>query len=203
MSHTNSTTNYHLPQFIGTDTPGWLTDVNGAMSDIDTAIYARQQAIASVTNDVSSLTSRTGALEGDVADLDADINDPSTGILARLTTDETAINDNATNIGVNTTAIAALNTTVGAMQAKMPVISSVTMAAADWANDEYAFADAAVTVNSIITLGIAVGATAAEMAAFQAANLRPLSVTAGTGFTVHADGTVPSVDIPVTVVREG
>lgn len=203
MSHTNSTTNYQLPQFVGTDTPGWLTDVNGAMSDIDAAIYARQQAIASVTNDVASLTSRTGALETEAAGLSDEINDPSTGILARLTTDESNISDNATNIGINTTNITALNTTVGAMQAKMPVAYDVTMDDAAWSNDEYSFSDEAVTVNSIITLGIAVGATAAEMDAFQKANLRPVSITAGTGFTVHADGVVPSVDIPVTIVREG
>ena len=40
MAHTNSTPNYHLPQFLGTDKPAWLTDVNNAMSDIDTAIAA-------------------------------------------------------------------------------------------------------------------------------------------------------------------
>lgn len=38
MSHTNTTTNYSLPLFIGSDTPAWLTDFNGAMTDIDTAI---------------------------------------------------------------------------------------------------------------------------------------------------------------------
>lgn len=38
MSHSNTTANYHLPQFIGTDTPAWLTDVNGAFEDIDSAI---------------------------------------------------------------------------------------------------------------------------------------------------------------------
>lgn len=35
MAHTNTTTNYSLPQFIATDKPAWLTDFNGAMSDID------------------------------------------------------------------------------------------------------------------------------------------------------------------------
>ena len=35
MSHTNSTTNYALPQFLTTDKPAWLTDVNNAFSDID------------------------------------------------------------------------------------------------------------------------------------------------------------------------
>lgn len=40
MSHTNSTTNYALPQFLTSDKPAWLTDINNAFSDIDTAIYA-------------------------------------------------------------------------------------------------------------------------------------------------------------------
>ena len=40
MSHTNSTTNYSLPQFLTSDKPAWLTDINNAFSDIDTAIYA-------------------------------------------------------------------------------------------------------------------------------------------------------------------
>ena len=39
MAHTNSTTHYEYPQFIGTDKPGWLTDVNTAYSDIDGDIY--------------------------------------------------------------------------------------------------------------------------------------------------------------------
>ena len=42
MSHTNSTTNYSLPQFVTTDKPAWLTDINGAFSAIDTGIYNAQ-----------------------------------------------------------------------------------------------------------------------------------------------------------------
>lgn len=42
MSHTNSTTNYGLPQFLTSDKPAWLTDVNNAFSDIDTAVYNAQ-----------------------------------------------------------------------------------------------------------------------------------------------------------------
>lgn len=38
MGHTNSTVNYNLPQFIGTDKPSWLGDINNAFSAIDTAI---------------------------------------------------------------------------------------------------------------------------------------------------------------------
>lgn len=42
MAHTNSTTHYHYPQFIGTDKPGWLTDINNAFSGIDGDIYSAQ-----------------------------------------------------------------------------------------------------------------------------------------------------------------
>lgn len=42
MSHTNSTTNYGLPQFLTSDKPAWLTDINNAFSDIDTAVYNAQ-----------------------------------------------------------------------------------------------------------------------------------------------------------------
>lgn len=51
MSATNSTTNYHLPIFLGTDVPSWLTDWNSAMSDIDIAIAA-----AKTTADAAQLT---------------------------------------------------------------------------------------------------------------------------------------------------
>lgn len=38
MAHTNSTTNYNLPQFLPTDKPAWLVDVNPAYAAIDAAI---------------------------------------------------------------------------------------------------------------------------------------------------------------------
>ena len=64
MGYTNSTTNYHLPQFIGTDKPSWLGDVNSAMSAIDTqmkvnaddidSLEARMTATETVANSASS-----------------------------------------------------------------------------------------------------------------------------------------------------
>lgn len=42
MSHTNTTTNYSLPQFVTTDKPAWLTDINGAFSAIDTGMNNAQ-----------------------------------------------------------------------------------------------------------------------------------------------------------------
>lgn len=53
MAHTNSTTNYHLPQFISSDKPAWLTDVNTAYSDIDIGMKNAQSAADSAQNDAT------------------------------------------------------------------------------------------------------------------------------------------------------
>ena len=46
MSATNTTTNYNLPIFIGSDKPSWLADFNGAMNAIDTQMKTNADAIA-------------------------------------------------------------------------------------------------------------------------------------------------------------
>lgn len=43
MSFTNSTPNYGLPQYVGTDKPTFLGDFNNAMSKIDTALHNNEQ----------------------------------------------------------------------------------------------------------------------------------------------------------------
>ena len=40
MSSTNHTTNYNLPQYVGSDKPAWLGDINPAFSTIDTQMKA-------------------------------------------------------------------------------------------------------------------------------------------------------------------
>lgn len=60
MGHTNSTTNYSLPQFITTDKPAWLTDVNGAFSDIDTAVYNAKTAADTAQNDATQALTDAG-----------------------------------------------------------------------------------------------------------------------------------------------
>ena len=62
MGHTNSTTNYALPQFLTTDKPAWLTDINGAMSSIDTAIHNAKTAA-----DGAASTAATAALDASTA----------------------------------------------------------------------------------------------------------------------------------------
>ena len=63
MAHTNSTTNYSLPQFVPTDKPAWLTDINGAFSDIDTAVHTAQtKADDAYTNAGTAQGDATSAL---------------------------------------------------------------------------------------------------------------------------------------------
>lgn len=57
MSHTNSTTNFGLPQFITTDKPAWLTDVNVAYTAIDTAMKNNQTAAANAQGDATQALS--------------------------------------------------------------------------------------------------------------------------------------------------
>ena len=68
MSHTNSTTNYALPQFLTSDKPAWLTDVNNAFSDIDTAVYsAKTKADAAFTDAGNAQTDATTAINNAAA----------------------------------------------------------------------------------------------------------------------------------------
>lgn len=62
MSHTNSTTNYNLPQFVGTDKPTWLNDVNGAMSAIDTQMKANADTATSASTTATSAQNAVGNL---------------------------------------------------------------------------------------------------------------------------------------------
>lgn len=88
MSHTNTTTNYNLPQFITTDKPAWLTDVNNAFLAIDTGMNNAQtkadtayadagnaQADATAAATAAAAADAKGA--GAVASI-ADTFDPST-----------------------------------------------------------------------------------------------------------------------------
>lgn len=57
MGHTNSTTNYNLPQFLTTDKPAWLTDINGAFSAIDTGIHNAQEDATTAGNNATQALS--------------------------------------------------------------------------------------------------------------------------------------------------
>ena len=81
MSATNTTTNYSLPLFIGTDKPAWLVDWNSAMTDIDaqmkvnaTAILANETAISGLSTTVSAHTTSINTISGQITTLTTGLN---------------------------------------------------------------------------------------------------------------------------------
>ena len=80
MSATNTTTNYHLPIFIGTDIPSWLVDWNNAMTALDNAIGEALLAGQTAEADVSALESTVTAIQTAVTALTASVNDNTTDI---------------------------------------------------------------------------------------------------------------------------
>lgn len=100
MGHTNSTVNYNLPQFVGTDKPSWLSDVNGAFLAIDTAIAAAKTTadsaaggVASLQNTVGSHTTQIGTLTDTVTAQGGTLNSVTAliGNGTPTTTDQTII----------------------------------------------------------------------------------------------------------------
>lgn len=100
MGHTNSTVNYNLPQFVGSDKPSWLGDVNGAFLAIDTAIAAaKSQAdsaaggVAGLQTTVSGHTTQIGTLTDTVTAQGGTLNSVTAliGNGTPTTTDQTII----------------------------------------------------------------------------------------------------------------
>lgn len=75
MSYTNSTTNYNLPQWVGTDKPTWLNDMNGAFSDIDTAMKANADAASQAYSKAVGVEESLGDVSGDVTGLENRVDD--------------------------------------------------------------------------------------------------------------------------------
>ena len=62
MSHTNTTPNYNLPQFVGTDKPAWLTDINQAFSSIDTAIKSASDTANTANGNATTANNSIGTI---------------------------------------------------------------------------------------------------------------------------------------------
>lgn len=84
MSHTNSTTNYSLPQFVGTDKPAWLTDINGAFSAIDTAVKNASDAATTAGTNATTANTSIGTLSNlnttEKTNLVGAVNEVNTGL---------------------------------------------------------------------------------------------------------------------------
>lgn len=97
MAATNTTSNYDLPLFLGTDKPSWLVDWNGAMNAIDEALHELSQGQASgvtkqyVDDKISTVTSSIQAVSKQVETIQSSI----TSLTARIK----AIEDNYISVG--------------------------------------------------------------------------------------------------------
>lgn len=79
MSHTHSTENYNLPQFMGSDIPDWLTDVNKGYTDIDAGMQANKVLASTATEKANNNTTSIQLLNERVNTIsnglgDADVN---------------------------------------------------------------------------------------------------------------------------------
>lgn len=63
MSSTNHTTNYNLPQFVGSDKPAWLGDINPAFEAIDTQMKANATTAAQGVSDAGTAATAAGAAQ--------------------------------------------------------------------------------------------------------------------------------------------
>lgn len=136
MSSTNKTSNLELSQFIGTDSPKWLTDYNSDMQKIDAGVAAVQtqanatdlvvsghtSSIQSNTQSISDQQTAITALRSDVTAAQGSINTINSliGNGEPTTTDKTiigAINELAAEIqpsgGVAASSVSYDNTTSG------------------------------------------------------------------------------------------
>ena len=124
MGHTNSTPNYALPQFLGSDKPAWLTDVNQAYSAIDTAIKNAADAASGAASTASS--AGTAASNASTAAANAQATATAAG------------NQASTNAGAITTLqsrCAALESAVSALNGYKHIVNSYTESG--WRIDEY------------------------------------------------------------------
>lgn len=135
MAHTNSTPNYELPQFVGSDILNPLTDLNGAFSDIDTDMKNIADAAGAAGDGVTALGTRMNTAEGKITaletqngtevltttaqtlsgainEIDAEINTANTGILARVNTLSNDINNESTGLKVKVNALEEADTAI-------------------------------------------------------------------------------------------
>lgn len=95
MGATNHTTNYNLPQFVGSDKPTWLGDVNGAMNLIDAQMKSNNDlgTLAKTTADSAQENANTAIGTANQAELDArGANETATTALQKALTNEANIN---------------------------------------------------------------------------------------------------------------
>lgn len=108
MGATNHTTNYNLPQFVGSDKPTWLGDFNSAMSAIDTQMKANDTLAntAKTTADTALINSSTAQTTANNAQTKADKADTTANsALNKALQNETDVTNLKTSITHSTNEI--------------------------------------------------------------------------------------------------
>ena len=189
MSHTNSTSHYSLPQFVGSDIPTWLGDFNSAMTAIDNGIHsaattagsASTTAAQASTDAAAAQASANSAINSAAAASQA-ANNAAAAVTAekeRAEAAETAITNSIPSTTVN-----------------------ITLYAETWRDGTYTITSDLITSSSNQEIVTAVGITAEQYNALSAAMIVDGGQSAGS-MTLKALGTVPTIDIPVRVIYRG
>lgn len=105
---------------------------------------------------------------------------------------------NATNSAVN-----ANSTSISALQQKIKTTAKqITLTAASWSNGSYTISDSLITASSIQEIIPATNISADQYKALVKASIVATGQSAGS-ITIKAFGTVPSINIPITVIFRG
>ena len=149
MGHTNSTANYNLPQFIGTDKPSWLGDINNAFSAIDTAI-------ANAASTATTADGKADALGTTVSGHTTQIGTLSNTVTSQGNTlnTVTALIGNGTPTTTDQTIIGAINEINAKISTKYSVAADGTKTFGQALNELHAH-NAEMTTNSRIEVTLA------------------------------------------------
>lgn len=111
MSHSNSTQNYGLPQFVASDKPAWLTDINSAYADIDTGIHNAQAAADDAQDDATQALSDASTALATASSADAKASGANASIASAFeTTAVYSVGDRVVYNGLLYACIVAVNT---------------------------------------------------------------------------------------------
>lgn len=115
FASTNKTTNYDLPQFVGTDKPTWLGDFNEAMFDIDAGMHENATDISAMASDVATASAAASQASQDVSALTSTVNTLSTNVSTATTTANNAQSTATSALNTANTANGKADTNAGAI----------------------------------------------------------------------------------------
>lgn len=189
MSHTNSTSHYALPQFVGTDIPTWLGDFNAAMTAIDNGINSAATTAGSASTTAAQASTDAAAAQ---AAANSAINSAASA--------SQAASDAAAAVTAEKERAEAAETAI--INSIPSTTVNVTLYAETWNNGSYTITNDLITSTSNQEIIPAVGITKDQYKAISAAMIVDGGQSTGS-MTLKALGTVPTIDIPIRIIYRG